>query len=358
MSQSVSNRVAGRRWRRIHVSASIIVASVAWFMATSVLAQADDADAVSDPFAKRPAAAGKPSAGKTTPAKAGQGDHSAKLEEAAKLAEKELAAKESEMPGQVKESSGSGRPQMPDVDWLWLLTIGGGPLMVPIWGISVLVVTLVFERLFALRRGKAIPRKLLSGLKALNHPERGTDPRQAYALCRRFSGSAVSVIRVMLLNCERPRVETEQMVREASQREADRLNTRVRWFTLAAAIEPMLGLLGTVQGMIMAFYITSHLPSGANRGAFLAESIYIALVTTFGGLTVAIPSAIFGHFFAGKILKLFREIDEVVSSLATQVERFQRKQAKEAQRTGRPEMATPPPVVSDAVRSSRPGVIS
>jgi biopolymer transport protein ExbB len=84
-----------------------------------------------------------------------------------------------------------------------------------------------------------------------------------------------------------------------------------------------MGLLGTVQGMIMAFFVTAHLPPGANKAESLAQGIYVALVTTFGGLTVAIPASMLAHYFEGRIQSLFRELDDGLMCLLPQLERFE-----------------------------------
>jgi biopolymer transport protein ExbB len=127
----------------------------------------------------------------------------------------------------------------------------------------------------------------------------------------------------MLLKVGRPHSEVEHTVTEASEREADRLYANVRWLNLAAGVTPMIGLLGTVWGMIEAFHRTTLLAPGQNKAEELATGIYIALVTTYGGLMVAIPSAIFAHHFEGRIQALFHRIDEMLFSLLPQIERYE-----------------------------------
>jgi biopolymer transport protein ExbB len=127
----------------------------------------------------------------------------------------------------------------------------------------------------------------------------------------------------MLLKIGRPHSEVEHAVAEASEREAERLFANVRWLNLFAAVAPLTGLLGTVWGMIRAFYDTTQLPPDQNKAEFLAEGIYIALVTTLGGLVVAIPAAVLAHYFEGRVIKLFHEIDELLFNLMPQIERFE-----------------------------------
>ena len=127
----------------------------------------------------------------------------------------------------------------------------------------------------------------------------------------------------MLLKVGRPHSEVEHTVAEASEREAERLYGLVRWLNLATGVTPMMGLLGTVWGMIERFHRTTLLAPGQNKAQELATGIYIALVTTYGGLMVAIPSSILAHFFEGRIQKLFHQIDEMLYSLLPQIERFE-----------------------------------
>jgi len=266
----------------------------------------------------------------------------ARLADADEKAKAALAAKEPSAGGPSDDALLDPLAGIPPMN-LWTLTVAGGPLMIPIGMFSVLVVALGIERAVALRRRAVLPRKLVAGLKAVSDREHGLDPREAARVCRAHPSAAANVIRVMLARARGSRVEMEQAAGEAAQREADRLSGGVRWLNLSAAVAPMLGLLGTVQGMIQAFYITSHLPVVANRAIYLAESIYVALVTTFGGLTVAIPAAILGHMFSGRILRLFRELDDLVPVLAGQLERHARGEPASGEPPAPPRAEPPPP---------------
>jgi biopolymer transport protein ExbB len=75
--------------------------------------------------------------------------------------------------------------------------------------------------------------------------------------------------------------------------------------------------------MIRAFHNTTLLTPDVNKAEYLAEGIYVALVTTLGGLCVAIPAAIFAHHFEGRIQSLFHEVDEMLFNLMPQIERFE-----------------------------------
>lgn len=202
------------------------------------------------------------------------------------------------------------------------LMFQGGIFMIPLAGFSVLVVTFTIERAIGLRRSRIMPPEFVSGLGRLSNAS-GFDPRRIYRLCQEHPSAASNVIRSMLLKVGRPHSEVEQAVKETSQREADKLYSNVRYLTMSAAVAPLIGLLGTVQGMIIAFHDTTQLAPGQNKADFLAEGIYIALVTTFGGLCVAIPAAVAAHFYEGRIQGYFRDIDEMMFNLLPQVERYE-----------------------------------
>jgi biopolymer transport protein ExbB len=236
------------------------------------------------------------------------------------LAEVALAAEEpQEEAPQVAVAPGSGK-----INVLELL-IKGGYLMLPIVAMSLLVVTFGLERFLGLRRRRILPPKLIRGLGQLAGQPGGLEPRRAYKLCQQYPSAAARVIRAMLLKVGRPHSEVEQAVREAKEREAARMYTNVRWLGLAAGVAPLLGLLGTVWGMIRAFMSTAYAPAGIHRAADLAEGIYVALVTTFAGLAVAIPAAVLAHLFEGRIQKLFRRLDDTLLGLLPQMERFEGK---------------------------------
>ena len=234
---------------------------------------------------------------------------------------------------------------------LLTLLLRGGYLMIPIGLMSFLVVTFGVERGLALRRQKVLPPELISSLGTLASQKGGLDPRKAYRLCQQHGSAAASVIKAMLLKVGRPHSELEQAVADASGREASRLYANVRWLALSAGVTPLMGLLGTVWGMIQAFFVTAHLPTGANKAEHLADGIYIALVTTFAGLAVAIPAAVLAHLFEGRIQRLLLELDETLLGLMPQLERFEGKLrvSREVEGSGRSRHEPAPEEGSEAL---------
>ncbi len=212
----------------------------------------------------------------------------------------------------------------PSINFFDLLISGGG-FMIPILGMSILGVTMTIERAINLRRGRIMPPGLITALGQLGASSGGFDPRKAYRICQQFPSTAATVIRAMLLKIGRPHSEVEHAVAETCQREGSRLYSNVRWLNLVVAVTPLIGLLGTVWGMIICFHDMTYLEGvdSTQRAAALSGGIYVALVTTLGGLMVAIPIAIIAHFFEGRILNLMGQVEELVFNLLPQVERFE-----------------------------------
>jgi biopolymer transport protein ExbB len=237
-----------------------------------------------------------------------------------------------------------------DINILSLL-ISGGFFMIPLAVLSIVVVTFSIERALGLRQSRVMPRELVQALGRLSGAG-GFDPRKAYRLCQEHPSATANVIRAMLLKVGRPHSEVEHTVQESSQREAERLYGNVRWLTMSAGVAPLIGLLGTVWGMIVAFHDTTLLAPGQNKADFLAEGIYIALVTTLGGLCVAIPAAVIAHYFEGRIQTMFHEIDELLFNLLPQIERYEGR-VRFSRPGGETEAPPPEPVAAPPVAETR-----
>ena len=202
------------------------------------------------------------------------------------------------------------------------LLLKGGWLMAPIAVMSIVVVAVAIERALGLRRTRVAPQSLVRGLRQL--AEVGDfEPRSAYRICKTRPSATARAVMAMLAKSGRPHAEVEAAAAEAVQRESDRMYNNVRTLNLAAAVTPLMGLLGTVWGMIAAFFATAALPLGSNKGQALAEGIYVALVTTFAGLAVAIPAAVLAHYFEGRILRMLRSVEQLLGELLPHMERFE-----------------------------------
>ncbi len=226
------------------------------------------------------------------------------------------------------------------------LYMEGGLFMIPITFLSVIGLVAAIERGLALRRERVVPEGLVTSLGQLGTAPGGFDPRRAFKLCQQYPSAAATVVRTMLLRVGRPLSEVESAVKDSSEREATKLYYNVRWLNLAATTATLFGLAGTIQGMILAFHKMTDLAPGADKAQELSSGIYVALVTTFAGLCVAIPSVMFAHLFEGRIQKLFNDIDELVQSLLPQVERYEGRVRFGKQDAGETAEPAPAPVAA------------
>lgn len=277
-----------------------------------------------------------------------QADADAQERELAERADRDIArAKEQKKQAESRTAAENpfGEPTLNPLELLF----SGGPLMIPICGLSVVVVIIAIERALALRKSRVMPEGLVAALGQLSAGQAEFDPRKAYRICQEYPSAAANVIRAMLLKVGRPHSEVEHTVAQASDREANVLYGNVRWLTMSASVGPLLGLLGTVQGMIMAFFVTATADPGQNKATMLATGIYVALVTTFAGLCVAIPAVVVAYWFEGRIQSLFRDIDDLVGTMLPHVERYEGRLRTNAKPVEEP----PAPVVATAVEKTR-----
>ena len=189
----------------------------------------------------------------------------------------------------------------------------GGWIMVPIGLCSVALVTFFLERLTALRRKRIIDPPLLAELDEKR--EAGVlDARTAEEICARHPSPMGNIVKASLTRKGHPLLEVEKVMEDAAAREVAILRAGIRPLTAIASIAPLLGLLGTVFGMIDAFIVTSR-PGLKDRTELLAAGIYEALVATAGGLLVAVPALIAAYYFTGRLDRLAREIGDVLTPL-------------------------------------------
>ncbi len=168
----------------------------------------------------------------------------------------------------------------------------GGWMMLPIIMCSVVAMAIIGERFWTLRRSKILPVDLVPKIWQL-HRERKID---AVTLRRiKVSSPLGSVLSAGLANSRHGRDMMKVSIEEAGRQEVHALERYLNTLGTIASITPLLGLLGTVIGMIKVF--TAIMINGVSDPGILAGGISEALITTAAGLTVAIPSLIFHRYF-------------------------------------------------------------
>jgi biopolymer transport protein ExbB len=196
---------------------------------------------------------------------------------------------------------------------LWSIIKDGGPLMIPIALCSLILVAVVFERMISLRRGRVIPKPFITRfMRQIREGE--LDRERALELCAESGSPVADVLAGAVRKWGRPAVEVEQAVIDAGERTTNGLRRYLRVFNGVATVSPLLGLLGTVVGMIRAFNAIAT-SDAMGRPELLASGISQALLTTAAGLTVAIPALILYMYFVSRVDRLIIDIDALGQEL-------------------------------------------
>ena len=187
----------------------------------------------------------------------------------------------------------------------------GGVLMIPILLCSFILVVFIFERMISLRKARVIPRPFST--RFLDQLKNGDlNSQSALELCDRNKSPIAMVFAAGVQKWGRPAVEIEQAVLDEGERTSSRLRSYLRLINGVATVCPLLGMLGTVLGMIAAFDAIANVEASVgDPKAMIATGISQALLTTAAGMSVAIPALIAYLFFSSRVDKHVMEIDSL-----------------------------------------------
>lgn len=182
----------------------------------------------------------------------------------------------------------------------------GGVFMWPLLACSILTLAIILERFWTLRKARIAPAGLLSEVMTRLREDRMS---LEYIRAMQTHTGLSCVFAAGLLNTKHGRSAMKESIQEAASHVIHELERFMSLLGTIAAVSPLLGLLGTVVGMIKVFAVLME--NGAGNTALLAGGISEALLTTAAGLGVAIPALIFHRYF-------IRRIDELVVSMEQQ----------------------------------------
>jgi biopolymer transport protein ExbB len=191
-------------------------------------------------------------------------------------------------------------------------------MLIPLVVCSFFLLVFAFERSISLRRGRVIPGPFVK--RFIDQLQNGElTQRAALERCRENGSPIAEVFAAAVVKWDRPAVEVEQAIIDSGERVSTGLRRYLRLFNGIATISPLIGLLGTVMGMIRAFNVIAS-ADAMGRPDLLAGGISQALLTTAAGLCVAIPAYVVHLYFSGRADKLVTEIDshsqDVVNAIA------------------------------------------
>lgn len=186
----------------------------------------------------------------------------------------------------------------------------GGWLMVPILLCSVIAAAISVERLWTLQRSRITPKNLLAQVWGSIKNDEFDAPKLRDL---RATNPLGQVFAAGISNAKRGREIMKEAMDEAASQVSHDLERYLTSLGIIASISPLLGLLGTVVGMIKVF--TALMIEGAGNANVLAGGISQALITTAAGLSIAIPALIFHRFFQRRVDELVVNMEQEASKL-------------------------------------------
>jgi biopolymer transport protein ExbB len=199
------------------------------------------------------------------------------------------------------------------------LVIKGGWVMYPLLLSSIIALSVIIERFWFLRRKKVLTPEIISVLDQINSPD---DLNLVKSICRKSEGTFSKIVLTSLDNQDLPPEELRILVEDEGRQRVRTLERGLITLETVAAVAPLLGLLGTVFGMIKVFNVIQTL--GVGQAKALSGGISEALITTATGLTIGIPVLIAFNFFRHRTDAFILDMEKHIIILLNKLIRFQR----------------------------------
>ena len=225
---------------------------------------------------------------------------------AAAAVAQEIQPGKAPVPGVPPPAAGGGAAAEEGPRNLFDLLYRGGPVMIPIGICSVLALAFAVERFLSLKREKVIPRAFIDGLRQVFQGP--GDVEQGVAHCQADPSPLSNIFQAGLKRLREGSEVMEKAIEDAGGREAHKMARSLKPLSVIATVAPLMGLLGTVYGMISAFQ--SATAQTVNKADTLSRGIYEALVTTAAGLTLAIPVLIVYEMLSSRVDTLVDRMDD------------------------------------------------
>jgi biopolymer transport protein ExbB len=197
---------------------------------------------------------------------------------------------------------------------IWQVFLAGGPVMWPILLCSIFALAIILEKFWYLHKVGIDTQEFLK--KILDKMKRH-DTKEALSICDNTKGPIANILKSGILKYDRPRPQIIEAIEDASLYEIPKIEKNLNALATIAHVSPLLGLLGTVTGMVRCFQTiqaksTSFHPVAPGD---LAGGIWEALLTTVAGLTVAIPTFIAYNYLVSRINHFILEMEKASTEL-------------------------------------------
>jgi len=186
----------------------------------------------------------------------------------------------------------------------------GGIVMIPLLFGSILTVAIVIERAISLRAKKIIIPEIVTAVERIKCPD---DIRVAESICETYPGTFANVMLPALRNRDLDREELKEFIIDQGRQEVRTLERGLVGLETIAGVAPLLGLMGTVVGMIKVFNVISQ--KGLGQANVLSGGISEALITTVTGLAIGIPALIAYNIFTSRAEGFVLDIEKYTASL-------------------------------------------
>ncbi len=190
----------------------------------------------------------------------------------------------------------------------------GGVMMIFLLLSSVWALAVVLDRSFQLRRKKILDPYLVKMIESIREPK---DIEAARRVCDQSSSAFANLMKLGLDNLELPAAELKELLEDMGRQEARALGRGLGSLETIAAIAPLMGLLGTVIGMIKVFDVISKI--GVGQASALSGGISEALITTVVGLSIGIPTLIAYNYFMHRVEDLVLDMEKYLILLLQKV---------------------------------------
>lgn len=195
--------------------------------------------------------------------------------------------------------------------------VKGGWMMYPLLLSSVIALAVSLERLWALRRKKIIVPEIVAVIDQIKEPE---DLNLAKSVCQKFEGPFANILLTTIENQDLPPDELRTLVEDDGRQQIRSLQRGLVTLETIASVAPLIGLLGTVFGMIKVFDVIQTL--GVGQAKALSGGISEALVTTAAGLLIGIPTLIAYNYFQSRSTNYILDMEKYILILLNKLIRF------------------------------------
>jgi len=190
--------------------------------------------------------------------------------------------------------------------------------MYPLAVCSILAVAIILERAFNIRRSKIIKPEIIRVIENIKGPE---DLGLAYSICEKNPGPFSQLVLTALEMKDLPKEDIKEAITDTGRQQTKRLDRGLVVLETVAGISPLLGILGTVLGMIQIFRDITQF--GIGQASALASGIQVALITTATGLCIGIPALVGYNYFSNKVDGLILELEYWAGVLLNKLSAFQ-----------------------------------